>query len=261
MPTPSLFAQHQALAAADPQRSARLLQTLKPCYELPEALAVTRAPPATPVSPSAPLPRPRSGYRRNAIFALRSGFDWRLLDRNQRAKLWTIAQSMERRTKESGCRNGCLGAVGLTVLNALLFRFLSSADGRCDPSFSTLQRVTGLCRQSIANAIDRLEASGLVTVTRRMIRCTERVVSALDGREHQIVVTRQISNAYVLSNPATVSIPESRAHVPGRAFPRRRFNHLSAALAGLFDSISGRVHRVGSNSKHPLASRYEYRQR
>jgi hypothetical protein len=277
---PMLNCPAQVLAATtiadrDPARARRLTQGLRPEGFQIQTIGVASAAaslslPSTPITPpsteAAALPEParepRSGYRRNSIFHMHGQFDWRILDRNQRAKLWSVAQSMERITKQRGDRNGCLGAIGLTVLNCLLYRFLNANSGRCDPSYDTLQRLTGLCRQSISTAIDRLEASGLVTVTRRMMRFKERVVCALTGRQHEVIVVRQISNAYVLTDPACIAIPSRTAPKPSRAFPiRRAMSRLETTLADLFEkiagpSLSGRG-KLKQPTQHPLATRYE----
>lgn len=61
-------------------------------------------------------------YRRRAIF-VRNPRDFSTpLDRNERARLLFLAESMEQRTKSPGRKNGALGAVGLEVLRALLKR-------------------------------------------------------------------------------------------------------------------------------------------
>ena len=75
-------------------------------------------------------------------------------------------------------------------------------------------------------------------------------------RSRGILVTRQISNAYVLTAPADVKLPEQIALKRGLSFHPRRASVLDKALAGLFDKVSGRVHRIGGNLKHPLSPRY-----
>jgi hypothetical protein len=264
------------IAARDPERARRLTQGLRlDSNPLQDRSPAPISPVPTDAMPEPTPPRkPRSGYRRNAVFHVHGNFDWRILDRNQRAKLWSVAQSMERITKQKGQRNGCLGAIGLSVLNCLLFRFLNAGSGRCDPSYDTLQKLTGHCRQSISTAIDRLESSGLVTVTRRMVRLKERIVCALTGRTHEIVVVRQISNAYVLSDPACVAIPNRQADRPVRMFPARQAPSVFAAvLAGVYDKFRGVEFRGVGRLKpslsdreklkqpviHPLAGRYEVR--
>jgi Helix-turn-helix domain len=257
------------LAERDPARARRLTQGLRPLDGYPEAMATTAAPPPATALADTPTAAPRAarGFRGNSIFHRHGAFDWRILDRNQRAKLWSVAQSMERITKQKGDRNGCLGAIGLSVLNCLLFRFLNAGSGRCDPSYDTLQKLTGLCRQSISTAIDRLEAAGLVAVTRRIMRFKQRVTCALTGRHHDIVVVRQISNAYVLTDPARLAIPNRAADKPSRAFPKRwamsALETLNAALAGIVKTVSGPSlpgrGKLKQSVNHPLSPRYEVR--
>jgi len=89
------------------------------------------------------------------------------IDRNQRARLIFAAEAYERRTKPRGKRAGDLCQSGLQVLRCIAFRFLSVPRGEAWPSYDALQAATGLCRQTIASAIRRLEAAGFLLVTRR----------------------------------------------------------------------------------------------
>ena len=262
---------HRTIAQRDPARAARLLGALRGGSGHAEmAVAAPPAPPGPggvaalpPTDGPATAPPPRCEaarttsrrYRRISVFQMPGAIAWRPLDRNQRAKLWTIAQSMERRTKEKGHRNGCLGSIGLRILNCLLYRFLNGNSGRCDPSYDALQQMTGFCRQSIAKAIDRLEAAGLLTVTRRMIRVREQVVSALTGRTHDCVVVRQISNAYALTEPNRALVPSRNegGRVQPRPFPHRR-DPLETALALLLRSIVEPSLSGRGQSKHPSAN-------
>lgn len=124
-------------------------------------------------------------FRRGSLFATDAQIRGPL-DRNQRARVLLLAESLERSTKGAGRASGCLGLTGLAVLRTLLLRFLGPS-GVCVPSYDRLQRETGFCRQTIARALAALEAAGIVIRIRRLIR--ERV----DG----VLVTRQTSNAYL----------------------------------------------------------------
>jgi hypothetical protein len=125
------------------------------------------------------------------------------LDRNQRARILFVAEGLERATKGSGKRNGCLGYVGLAVLRCLLLTFHNARTGLCVPSYATLQRSTGLCRQSIATALARLVAARLLAITRRL----NRIVAG------GIVRCEQGSNIYAFPSPAR--------HIPVPAMPSR----------------------------------------
>jgi hypothetical protein len=89
------------------------------------------------------------------------------IDRNARARLVFQAEAYERRTKAKGSRGGSLMPSGIQVLRAIAFVFLNLPRGAAWPSYDALQRATGLCRQTIADAIRRLEAAGFLLVTRR----------------------------------------------------------------------------------------------
>ena len=54
-------------------------------------------------------------------------------------------------------------------IGILLYKFLSTR-GQCFPSYSALATVTGLCRESIARAVSRLEQCGILKIIRRIVR-------------------------------------------------------------------------------------------
>jgi hypothetical protein len=138
------------------------------------------------------------------------------LDRNQRARLLYLAEHLERATKAKGRRNGCLGYVGLAVLRCLLLGFHNAKTGLCCPSYAAIQARTGLCRQSVARALQRLMAVGVLGVVRRL----ERV--AIDG----IVRCQQATNLYRFIVPAglvpvPLVVPRARAEKPAPTIPHR----------------------------------------
>ena len=260
-PTPAL----STIAQRDPARAARLLGSLRNAsvpLVAPSNAPVERTPRASRLEQSEPVidrsaPAPSRQYRRGSIFHMPGAIKWHPLDRNQRAKVWTIAQSMERLTKQKGKRNGCISGIGLRVLNCLLYRFQNSNSGRCDPSYDALQKMTGLCRGAITKAIDRLEASGLLTVTRRMIRARQAVISPLTGRAHECIVVRQISNAYVITEPNRVTIPGPCTSGSAKPFPKARgLNPMESTLNELFQSIIKPSLSSSEQSKHPLNPKY-----
>lgn len=89
------------------------------------------------------------------------------IDRNGRARLVFQAEAYERRTKLKGQRGGDLGPSGIQLLRCIAFRFLDLRKGHAWPGYDALQRATGLARQTIANAISRLEETGFMFVQRR----------------------------------------------------------------------------------------------
>ncbi len=100
--------------------------------------------------------------------------------------------------------------VGLAVLKALLTGFLRRFDGLCCPSYTDLQAATGLCKQSVANGLKRLEAAGIIRITRRLVR------EVIDG----VVVCRQGSNLYSVHEPAAGAERLPVREPVARPFPR-----------------------------------------
>ncbi len=89
------------------------------------------------------------------------------MDRNARARLIYFAEALDRRTRRPGQHGGVLKRTGLAVLKALLFGFHNVATGRCDPGYDALARLAGVARSTVAVALARLEAAGLIVRTRR----------------------------------------------------------------------------------------------
>lgn len=160
-------------------------------------------------------------YRGNIGFVIDVARHSTKLDRNQKARLLVAVEIMERRTKGHGRRNGVISIPGIIILRALLFRFHNAGSGLCCPSIETLQRVTGLCRQSVVSGLKRLEAARVLVVTRRLVRVRQSC---------GVVLARQGSNLY--------GFRDLPAQVPLEIGPK------SWRLPG--------VHRVGTNHTPPV---------
>lgn len=167
-------------------------------------------------------------YRHTAVFHA----DWRThctpLDRNQKARIMVAAEGLERRTKLPGRRNGLLGYVGLAVLRTLLLTFHNSSNGLCCPGYATLQARTGLCRQSIANGIARLERTGILRIVRRLCRQT------VQRFELQFVTTTQATSLYAIGVPGAwaghLPLPPAKP----APFPEKRQLDLLTRLGALW---------------------------
>jgi hypothetical protein len=146
-------------------------------------------------------PRVKRGYRhhrRNEWY--RPGQHQTPLDRNQVAKIMFLAESIERKTKEKGRFNGCVTKPGLEILRALLKHFYNYQNGgQCDPSYDAIQRVTGFCRQTIADALKALEACRIITVARRLVRVMIKSRCPVTGEVRECPATQQTSNAYMFN--------------------------------------------------------------
>ena len=112
------------------------------------------------------------------------------IDRNARARLLFHAETLDRRTRLPGQHGGVLKRTGLAVLRALLFHFTNVVTARCDPSFDTLAHAATVSRSTVAVALGRLEAAGLLERVRRQVGPV------------------RYSNAYCF--PAAETLPRSR---------------------------------------------------
>ena len=130
------------------------------------------------------------------------------IDRNERARLLFQAEALDRRTHEPGKHGGDLKRTGLAVFKALIFGFLGRG-GRCDPSLDTLARRTGCARSTVTEALNRLEAAGLV---RRVARW--RAVGANGG-----LVVLRLSNAYLFPTAGVQKLPETGSRPQSTTHP------------------------------------------
>jgi hypothetical protein len=130
------------------------------------------------------------------------GDQWRRpLDRNDRARVLHCAEALERRTKRKHKRDGVLGQSALALLRCLLNHFQNGKSGRLDPSYTQMQKITGFCRQTIADALKALERAGILEIMRRIVR--ERVRVWVEEAKKFFVYDRvvQTTNAYMVNFP------------------------------------------------------------
>jgi len=103
-------------------------------------------------------------------------------------RLWHRARDFDRRTQAKGKHGGAVGHAALQVLHTLIFDFLNFASGRLDPSYAAIARKANVCERTVANAIKRLKALGILNWVRR---CAE---SWQEGR----FTLEQETNAYAI---------------------------------------------------------------
>lgn len=165
-------------------------------------------------------------FRRGACFVRRDQCSTRL-DRNDKARIIYTAEKLELRTKAKGKKSGALGQSGLQVLRCLLFQFHNASTGQCDPGYTAIQGRTGLCRQVIADAIKRLEATGIVCALRRVVRDGWRVVQA--------------TNAYLFLASTPVHPPslDNREQPPVQTFIP--FERLTGSLREALNALGERI--------------------
>lgn len=152
--------------------------------------------------------------------------DWRPhcrpLDRNAKARIMFVCEALERRTKLPGRRNGIVSVIGIIVLRALLFRFHNSKSGLLCPSYDALKKHTGLCKQSIATALARLELAGVAKITRRLCRQQVHRTSPITGADELVALTTNATNLYALSEPGAWAEHLARPPAKPAPFPCRR---------------------------------------
>ena len=115
-----------------------------------------------------------------------------VLDRNARALLLHRARSFMRRTAP-GRAYGELTAKHLQVLEALVYGFLNSRDGRCFPSLAKIAERAGCAVSTVQLAIAALERVGLLGWVHRLKRVW------IDGRWR----VHRTSNGYAINSSIT----------------------------------------------------------
>jgi len=122
------------------------------------------------------------------------------LDRNAKARIMVYARAWSARHRRPGQHRGPLTRATLEVLEALLWGFHNSRDGRCFPSYETIALRAQCCRDTVYEAIRALEGAEILTWVNRLIRVQFRELD-LFGR--MVPRTRLIrtSNAYTFRDP------------------------------------------------------------
>jgi hypothetical protein len=125
-------------------------------------------------------------------------------------KLWHRARHFDRQTRQKNKHGGDLGHTALQVLHTLLFDFLNYTSGRLDPSYAAIARAANVCERTVATALSKLRAAGVLNWVRR---CAES--RGADGR----FMLEQETNAYAVL-PETQwrgyrPLPEAPAPMPG----------------------------------------------
>lgn len=128
------------------------------------------------------------------------------MSKREALKIWHEARAMNRdrsAVSKNGARRSVIGAAGMAVLQSLLFDFLNYKTGQLDPSYEGLALKTGLSRATVARALARLKALGIIHWQRR---CAAFVSAA--GR----FCIEQLRNAYAVLSPTGW-----RGHTPTEA--------------------------------------------
>ena len=127
------------------------------------------------------------------------------LDREARVRIMHRARALSRRT-EPGKHYGELTAKTLAVLEALVWGFHNSSDGRCFPGYEAIAARAGCARSTVAEAIKALEDTGILSWVNRIKRVRERAED-LFGQWGSIVRVVRTSNAYHFFDPKPAGRP------------------------------------------------------
>jgi hypothetical protein len=127
------------------------------------------------------------------------------LDRNAKARIMVLARALMRRT-EKGKHYGVITAKFVAVLGALLWGFHNCHSGKCYPSYETIADKADCARSTVYEAINALEAAGVLTWVNRIVRIREWGPDLFGRAQNRWRVIRT-SNAYTFVDPQPQARP------------------------------------------------------
>ena len=122
------------------------------------------------------------------------------LDRNAKCRVVAYARAWSARNRRPGQQKGPITRAFLEVLQALLWRFHNSRDGRCFPSYEAIAERAGCARSTVAEALKVLEWAGVLTLA-ASDHPYPRALHDLFGRECWQWRVHRRSNAYAFRDP------------------------------------------------------------
>ena len=122
------------------------------------------------------------------------------LDRNAKARIIVYAKAWSAKHKEPGQHRGLITRAFMEVLEALLWGFHNSRDGRCFPSYETIAAKAECSRDTVYEAIKALEFANVLTWVNRITRIRTREVNLFGQMETRWRIIRT-SNAYLFRDP------------------------------------------------------------
>ena len=103
--------------------------------------------------------------RREKVFGPGRGF---ALDRNAKARIMVYARVWSAKHRRPGQHRGPLTRAFMEVLEALLWGFHNSRDGRCFPSYESIAAKAQCNRDTVYEAIKALELADVLTWVNRI---------------------------------------------------------------------------------------------
>jgi len=122
------------------------------------------------------------------------------LDRNAKIRIQTYAKAWSAKHRQPGQHKGPITRAFFEVLQALLWSFHNSRDGRCFPGYARIADQARCARSTVAEALEVLEWAGLLTWQHRIARAVVRQRD-LFGRWSSRWTVIRTSNAYVFRDP------------------------------------------------------------
>jgi hypothetical protein len=122
------------------------------------------------------------------------------LDRNAKCRVAAYARAWSARNRRPGQHKGPITRAFLEVLQALLWGFHNSRDGRCFPSYEAIAGRAGCARSTVAEALKALEWAGVLTWQNRITRAVVRQRDLFGRWSNRWTVIRT-SNAYAFRDP------------------------------------------------------------
>jgi hypothetical protein len=135
--------------------------------------------------------------RREKIFGQGRGIP---LDRNAKARIMVYARAWSVRNKQPRQHHGPLTRAFMDVLEALLWGFHNSRDGRCFPSYEAIAEKARCNRDTVYEAIKALERADILTWVNRIARARVMIEDLLGKPVPGWRIIRT-SNAYVFRDP------------------------------------------------------------
>jgi hypothetical protein len=134
------------------------------------------------------------------------------LDRNAKIRIAAYARAWSARHRQPRQHKGPITRAFLEVLQALLWSFHNSRDGRCFPSYEAIATRAGCARSTVAEALKALEWAGVLSWQHRIARIRERCTD-LFGRVTWRWRTIRTSNAYLFRDPKPqlAGVPASKS--------------------------------------------------
>jgi hypothetical protein len=137
------------------------------------------------------------------------------LDRNAKCRIQAYARAWSARNRHPGQHRGPITRAFVEVLQALLWGFHNSRDGRCFPSYEAIAAKAECCRDTVCEALKALEWASVLTWQNRITRAVVRQRD-LFGRWSTRWTVIRTSNAYVFRDPmpALAGIPTAKSENP-----------------------------------------------